>query len=67
MQAKGKTVEQPTVVDLGLTPDEVGLNGSGQRVVQVRAAPARSAGTKIVDDGEAHLAIVEALERAKVI
>ncbi|HUG74320.1 MAG TPA: electron transfer flavoprotein subunit beta/FixA family protein [Acidimicrobiia bacterium] len=67
MQAKSKTVEQPTVADLGMTPDEVGLDGSGQRVIEVRPAPARSAGTKVVDDGEAHLAIVEALEKAKVI
>jgi electron transfer flavoprotein beta subunit len=67
MQAKTKTVDQPTAADLGLSPEEVGAEGSGQKILEVRPAPERSAGTKVVDDGEAHLAIVEVLEKAKVI
>lgn len=67
MEAKSKPIDQPTVADLGLSADEVGAAGSGQRIVEVRPAPERAAGTKVVDEGEAHLAIVELLERAKVV
>lgn len=67
MQAKTKPIDQPTVADLGLSPGEVGAAGSNQEILEVQPAPERAAGTKIVDDGEAHLAIVETLEKAKVI
>lgn len=67
MEAKSKPVEQPTIADLGLGPSEVGSDGSGQAIRDVRPAPERSAGTKVVDDGESHAAIVELLEKAKVI
>jgi electron transfer flavoprotein beta subunit len=67
MQAKQKSVEQPTCADLGLEASSVGLDGSGQSITAVEPAPARVAGTKIVDEGEAHLEIVKLLEQAKVI
>jgi electron transfer flavoprotein beta subunit len=67
MQAKTKPVEQLTVADLGLSPDEVGTAGAGQRIVDVRPAPERGGGVKVVDEGEAHLEIVALLEKAKVI
>jgi electron transfer flavoprotein beta subunit len=67
MESKTKPIDQPTVADLGLSSEAVGVSGSGQAIVEVRPAPERSAGTKIVDEGDAHLAIVEALEKAKVI
>jgi electron transfer flavoprotein beta subunit len=65
MQAKQKPVDQPSASDLGV--DGVGAGGSQQQILDVRPAPERAAGTKVVDDGEAHLAIVEALEQAKVV
>lgn len=67
MQAKQKPIEQPSVADLGLDPAAVGIAGSGQTITAVRPAPEREAGTKVVDEGEAHLEIVKVLERAKVI
>jgi electron transfer flavoprotein beta subunit len=67
MQAKQKPVEQPTVAELGIDPAGVGPSGSGQVISAVRPAPERSGGTKLKDEGEAHLAIVKLLEQAKVI
>ena len=67
MQAKQKPVEQPSVADLGLDAESVGAGGSQQEIVEVRPAPERSAGVKVHDEGEAHLAIVELLEQAKVV
>jgi electron transfer flavoprotein beta subunit len=65
MQAKQKTVDQPTAAELGV--DSVGAEGSGQRISEVRPAPERSAGRKVVDEGEAYLEIVKLLEQAKVV
>jgi electron transfer flavoprotein beta subunit len=61
MDAKKKPVETMNAADLGV---EVAI---GQEVVSVEPAPTRSAGTKIEDTGEAHLAIVELLTQKKVI
>ena len=65
MAAKQKPIEQPNCADLGV--DSVGSAGSGQEIVEVRPAPARAAGTKVVDEGEAHEEIVKLLEQAKVV
>ena len=61
MDAKKKPVETPSLADLGVQLRV------GQKVVEVTDAPARSAGAKIEDDGEAHLKIVELLAQRKVI
>ena len=61
MDAKKKTVESLSVSDLGVEP------GPGQTVTSITDAPERTAGQKIEDDGEAHLAIVALLEQRKVI
>lgn len=67
MQAKQKPIDQPTSRDLGLDAGSVGIEGSRQRIVDVRPAPERAAGEKVVDEGEAHLAIISLLETAKVV
>jgi electron transfer flavoprotein beta subunit len=67
MAAKTKPVEQPTAADLGFGGGDVGLPGSAQEIVGVRAAPERGAGRKVIDEGEAHLEIVALLEQVKVI
>ncbi len=67
MAAKNKPVDECTVADLGLTPDDVGWEGARQEIVNVAAAPAREAGEKIEDDGSAHERIVQFLEQLKVI
>ncbi len=61
MQAKSKPVDTLTAADLG-------VDGSvGQQVTAVDVSPARAAGEKVEDDGEAYLRIITALEEAKVI
>lgn len=61
MQAKSKPVDALTASDVGVAASEL------QKVDSVQPAPEREAGNKIVDEGEAHLAIVEFLEQTKVI
>ena len=61
MDAKKKTVESLSVSDLGVEA------GPGQTVTSITDAAERTAGQKIEDDGEAHLAIVALLEQRKVI
>ena len=67
MAAKSKPIERPSAADLGFDAAAIGTAGSGQEIRSVTAAPSRAAGEKIVDEGEAYLAIVEMLEKAKVI
>jgi electron transfer flavoprotein beta subunit len=61
MDAKKKTVESLSAAELGLE------RGPEQTVTSITEAPERTAGQKIEDDGEAHLAIVALLEQRKVI
>ncbi len=61
MQAKSKPVDTLTASDMSVDPSPL------QKVDAVEPAPEREAGSKIVDEGEAHLAVVEFLEQAKVI
>jgi electron transfer flavoprotein beta subunit len=67
MAAKNKPVDEVTASDLGLGPDAVGWSGSRQQITNVAAAPARAAGEKIEDDGEAHGRVVSFLEQMKVV
>ncbi len=61
MDAKKKPVE--TLALSGLDAEAV----ETQVISSITTAPERSAGRKIEDDGEAHLAILELLEQRKVI
>ncbi len=61
MQAKSKPVETLSAADLGVE------GPVGQQVTAVEDAPARTAGEKVEDDGEAYLRIIAKLEEAKVI
>lgn len=61
MDAKKKEVETLSAADLGVD------TAVAQSVTSVEQAPARQAGIRIEDDGEAHLRIVELLEQKKVI
>jgi len=67
MAAKNKPCELVGIADLGLRADEVGASGGRQEILEVVAAQERAAGDVLVDDGEAHLAIVSFLENLKVI
>ncbi len=62
MAAKSKPVEE-----LGLSELDVEVTGSGQEIMSVAPAAARTAGTRIEDQGEAHLEIVAKLQELKVI
>jgi electron transfer flavoprotein beta subunit len=61
MDAKKKPVDMLTLADLGIEVDV------DQKVDSITEAPARAAGEKIEDEGEAHLSIVALLEDRKVI
>lgn len=61
MEAKKKTVETPSVADLGLSPQVE------QSVSNITDAPERAAGEKIEDEGDAHMRIIAKLEEMKVI
>jgi electron transfer flavoprotein beta subunit len=67
MAAKNKPVDQVTVSDLGLSADEVGWTGARQEITKVEPAPARQAGEKVEDDGEAFERIVQFLDNLKLI
>ena len=67
MAAKSKPIDQLTAADLGFGAGGVGPAGSHQEIVSVEAAPERTAGTKIEDEGEAFKAIIEKLEQVKAI
>ena len=61
MDAKKKPVDTITAKDLGIDPTV------HQSVPNITNAPERTAGQKIEDEGEAHLAILDLLEARKVI
>jgi electron transfer flavoprotein beta subunit len=64
MQAKQKPLEQMSVADLGLSPDDV---RPIQKVTGIEDAPIRKAGEVIEDDGNAGARIAEFLREAKVV
>jgi electron transfer flavoprotein beta subunit len=64
MQAKSKPVEQLSVADLGLSPEDAKAT---QEVSQIAPAPARGAGEKFEDDGTGAAKIADFLKEAKVI
>jgi len=51
MMAKKKPVETLSLADIGVDPGSVGLAAAATRVIDVVPAPARAAGTVVVDDG----------------
>jgi electron transfer flavoprotein beta subunit len=61
MDAKKKEIEELTAADLGVEPALL------QKVTSLDAAPEREAGTRIEDEGDAHLRIVDLLQQKKVI
>ncbi|MBP7929834.1 MAG: electron transfer flavoprotein subunit beta/FixA family protein [Acidimicrobiia bacterium] len=67
MAAKKKPIDILTVGDIGLSNDQVGWAGAGQTITGVEDAPAREAGEKIEDEGDAYEKVVEFLASLKVI
>ena len=67
MGAKKKPKDGATVADLGLTPGDVGEQGSRTEVYAVGEPPPRAKSRRIEDDGNAAQAIVEYLTEKKLI
>ena len=67
MAAKSKPVDMLKVADLGLDAGAVGQAGSGQEIVSVNEAEARTAGEVIEDEGDAFEQIIAFLEKLKVV
>jgi electron transfer flavoprotein beta subunit len=67
MAAKSKPVQQLSLADLGISPDEVGLAASTTAVESFAEAPPRAAGTVVKDDGNGGAAIAEYLASKKLI
>ncbi|MFG1602559.1 electron transfer flavoprotein subunit beta/FixA family protein [Actinoplanes sp. NPDC049265] len=67
MAAKKKPVQTLSLADLGVAADEVGTAGATSSVVSSARRPARSAGTKITDEGTGGQQLVEYLATEKFV
>ncbi|MTE13109.1 electron transfer flavoprotein subunit beta/FixA family protein [Nocardia aurantiaca] len=67
MAAKKKEVQTFTLADLGVDPETVGVANAGTQVTGVTPKPARTAGEKIVDEGEGGNQIAAYLVGQKII
>ncbi len=67
MAAKKKPVTTLSLADLGIDPSEVGAAGATSEVVSHRARPPRTAGQKIVDEGDGGVKLVEFLASEKFV
>jgi electron transfer flavoprotein beta subunit len=67
MEAKKKPVQTVSLADLGISPDEVGLAGSSSVVVDAAKRPPRQGGTRVVDEGDGGVKLVEFLASEKFV
>ncbi|WP_029088412.1 electron transfer flavoprotein subunit beta/FixA family protein [Brevibacterium album] len=67
MKAKKKPVAQYDLADLGLEAAEVGGAGALTQIVELAAAPARSAGEVVTDEGDGGTKLVEWLAAKKLV
>jgi electron transfer flavoprotein beta subunit len=67
MEAKKKPVQTLSLADLGISADEVGFAGASTAVVEAAKRPARSGGTRVVDEGEGGVKLVEFLTSEKFV
>jgi electron transfer flavoprotein beta subunit len=67
MAAKKKPVQKLSLADLGVAADEVGFAGATSAVIEFKKRPARSAGTKITDEGTGGTQLVEFLASEKFV
>ena len=67
MAAKKKPVSTLSLADLGIDPGEVGTAGATSAVVSHQQRPPRSAGQKVVDEGEGGRQLVEFLASEKFV
>jgi electron transfer flavoprotein beta subunit len=67
MAAKKKPVQTLSLSDLGLDPSGVGFAGASSIVVEFAKRPARQGGTRVPDEGEGGLKLVEYLTAEKFV
>jgi electron transfer flavoprotein beta subunit len=67
MEAKKKPVQTLSLADLGISADEVGFAGASTTVIEATKRPARSGGTRVVDEGEGGTKLVEFLTSEKFV
>jgi electron transfer flavoprotein beta subunit len=67
MAAKKKPVQTLSLADLGVAADEVGTAGASSKVLEFAKRPARSAGTKVTDEGDGGAQLVAYLATEKFV
>jgi electron transfer flavoprotein beta subunit len=67
MAAKKKEVTVLTLAEIGVEADEVGLANAGSSVLSSTPKPPKTAGEKVVDDGDGGTKIAEYLVAQKII
>lgn len=67
MAAKKKPVQTMSLADLGLSAAEVGLSAAWTSVVDAAAKPAKAAGVKVEDTGDAGVKVADFLAAGKLI
>lgn len=67
MAAKKKEVTVLTLADIGVEADEVGLANAGSKVLSATPKPAKTAGEKVVDEGDGGTKVAEYLIAQKII
>src|SRR5690242_15820518 len=67
MEAKKKPVQTLALADLGIDAGEVGFAGASTSVVEASKRPPRSGGTRVVDEGEGGVKLVEYLASEKFV
>ena len=67
MAAKKKEVQVLSLADIGVEPEEVGLANAGSTVTTSTPKPAKTAGEKVVDEGDGGTKVAEYLVGQKII
>jgi electron transfer flavoprotein beta subunit len=67
MAAKKKPVKTLSLADLGLGADQVGLANAYSQVVEAAPRPVRGAGTRVTDEGDGGVKLVEFLATEKFV
>jgi electron transfer flavoprotein beta subunit len=67
MEAKKKPVQTLSLADLGIAAEDVGTAGSSTVVVEAAKRPPRQGGTRVVDEGEGGVKLVEFLASEKFV
>jgi electron transfer flavoprotein beta subunit len=67
MEAKKKQVQTLTLADLGIAAAEVGTGGASTTVVEASKRPPRQGGTRVADEGDGGVKLVEYLATEKFV